>query len=345
MGTGCRSPAVKENTIMNVLVIGGAGYIGSHVVRALLQAGHRVTVFDNLSTGHTGNLFPDAAFVQGDIQNPASLQEVFSRGFDGCVHLAAFKAVGESMEHPGKYAENNISGTINILNAAVGTGCMNLVFSSSAAVFGSPCYVPIDEKHPTKPESFYGFTKLEIEHLLEWYDRLKGLRYAALRYFNAAGYDPSLEIRGLERNPQNLIPIIMETAMGWRPGLKIYGRDYDTRDGTCIRDYIHVTDLADAHVRALEHLYPGGESLTVNLGSDTGATVTEILEAARRITGRPIPASYVGRRAGDTSALYAESSLARIKLGWSPVLSHIDTIIQTTWQVYQSWQDRRPYNE
>ncbi len=323
---------------MKVLVLGGAGYIGSHVVKAMLAAGHDVTVFDNLGSGQLGNLFPEAKFIAGDIRHAGDVNAAFERGFDGCVHLAAYKAVGESMAEPEKYSVNNISGTLNMLNAACSHGCKNVAFSSSAAVFGSPQYVPIDEKHPTEPESYYGFTKLEIERFLAWYDRLKGVRYAALRYFNAAGYDVDGRIDGLERNPQNLLPIVMEVASGWRKELQIFGQDYDTRDGTCVRDYVHVADLAQAHVNALAYIAKNDRSLTVNLGSEKGVTVTEMVEVARKITGKEIPAAYVGRRSGDASALYATSALARETIGWAPKYSDVETLVASTWKVYQKYK-------
>ncbi len=321
---------------MRVLVIGGAGYIGAHVVKALLGAAHEVTVFDNLSSGQLGNLFPEAGFMAGDIRHSDDINAAFAQGYDACIHLAAFKAVGESMDKPEKYAVNNLSGTINIINAACAHGCKRMVFSSTAAVFGSPVYIPIDEQHPTNPESFYGFTKLEIERLLDWYGRLKGLRYAALRYFNAAGYHPDGSITGLERNPQNLLPIVMEVACLWREELQIFGNDYDTPDGTCVRDYVHVADLAEAHVLALQYISEQDRSLTVNLGSETGVSVTQMVEAARRITGKPIPARYVGRRAGDASSLYATSARARELLGWKPRFSDADSLISTTWKIYSA---------
>lgn len=322
---------------MKVLVIGGAGYIGSHVVKALLEARHDVSIFDNLSTGQLINLFPGTTLIAGDIRHSDDIDAAFARGFDACVHLAAFKAVGESMAEPEKYSVNNITGTINILNAASAHGCKNVVFSSSAAVFGQPVYVPMDEKHPTNPESYYGFTKLEIERFLQWYDAIRGIRFAALRYFNAAGYDPEGKVRGLERNPQNLLPIIMEVAMGWRKELQIFGNDYDTRDGTCIRDYVHVSDLAKAHVDALSYISSRNESLLVNLGSETGISVTEMLEAARRITGKEIPARYVDRRPGDASSVYATSALAKKLIAWNPKYSDVDTLIRSTWAVYQGY--------
>lgn len=320
---------------MNVLVIGGAGYIGSHVSLELLERGHRVTVFDNLSSGDRINLDPRSAFVHGSILDPLALRSAL-RGQEAVVHLAAFKAAGESMVDPGKYAWNNIAGTIAILNAMIEAGISLFVFSSSAAVFGEPQYLPIDERHPTEPVNFYGQTKLEIERILRWYQQLKGLRWAALRYFNAAGYDPNLRVRGLEQNPANLLPVIMEVAVGVRPHLGVFGNDYPTRDGTCIRDYVHVTDLAVAHVQSLDLLAGGRESLVVNLGSENGVTVLEMLETARRVTGRPIPAQIQGRRPGDPASLVASSALARELLGWQARYSDVETLVRTTWNVYLS---------
>ena len=319
---------------MKVLVIGGAGYIGSHVVKELMDKGHETAVFDNLSTGLVQNLFRKNEFFAGDILHPEELERAFSRGFDAFVHLAAFKAAGESMIYPEKYSVNNITGTINILNAAVSHGCMNMVFSSSAAVFGEPEYLPLDEGHPKNPTNYYGFTKLKIEELMAWYEKLKGLRFAALRYFNAAGYDPTGVLYGLERNPANLLPVIMEVACGKREKLKIFGSDYDTRDGTCIRDYIHVTDLAAAHVLALEYIAGKKQSLTLNLGTGNGITVTEMLQSAKRVTGKDIPAEYVGRRAGDPAKLTASSALAKQVLGWEPVYSDVDTLLKSTYDAY-----------
>ncbi len=320
---------------MKVLVIGGAGYIGSHVCLEMMEAGHEVVVYDNLSSGLRENLFEGERFIEGDIMDAEGLAGAMSEGFDGVVHLAAFKAAGESMTAPEKYARNNISGTINILNAMCGAGIKRFVFSSSAAVYGEPAYLPVDEKHPTVPENFYGFTKLEIERILDWYDRLKGLRYSALRYFNAAGYDVRGRVRGLERNPANLLPVIMETAAGMRPELRVFGNDYDTKDGTGVRDYVHVNDLAAAHVAALERMERADESLVVNLGSEEGLSVLEILEAARRITGKPVPATIEGRRPGDPARLVASSALAAEKLGWKARYSDVDTLVETSWKVYE----------
>lgn len=319
---------------MKVLVIGGAGYIGSHVVKELMAKNHEVTVFDNLSSGLIQNLFKKNEFIAGDILHPEDLDKAFARGFDAFIHLAAFKAAGESMIFPEKYSINNINGTLNILNAAVAHNCLNMVFSSSAATFGEPQYLPIDENHPKNPENYYGFTKLKIEEFMGWYDKLKNLKFAALRYFNAAGYDPEGVIYGLERNPANLLPVMMEVACGKRGKLKVFGNDYDTRDGTCIRDYIHVTDLASAHVLALEYIAKNKKSLTLNLGTGKGITVTEMLEATRRITGKEIPAEYVGRRAGDPAQLTASSKLAKEVLGWEPKYSDVDTLINSTYDAY-----------
>ena len=239
---------------MNILVIGGAGYIGSHVVYELLKNGNKVTVFDNLSTGLKENLFSDSEFVLGDILDYGSLVETMDDDFDAVIHLAALKAVEESMLKPELYAENNIIGTINILNAMVKNKIGVIIFSSTAAIYGTPVKLPLDENHPLNPENFYGFTKLEIERILSWYSKLKNIRYGSLRYFNAAGYDPDGKVKGLEQNPGNLIPVIMEVATGKRDKLIIFGNDYKTQDGTCMRDYIHVTDLAWAHQQALRYI-------------------------------------------------------------------------------------------
>ena len=319
---------------MKVLVIGGAGYIGSHVVKEMIKAGHEVTVFDNLSSGLRCNLFPKNGFIYGNILIQADIEAAFAQGFDAFVHLAAFKAAGESMEKPEKYSVNNITGTINIMNAAVKYGCKKMIFSSSAAVFGAPEYLPMDEDHPKNPENYYGFTKLEIERFMAWYDKLRGMRFAALRYFNAAGYDPDGEIRGLEQNPQNLLPRVMEVAAGMKEGMKVFGNDYDTRDGTCIRDYVHVTDLAIAHVKALDYISKNNESLICNLGSETGVSVKEMLEEARKITGKEIPADFVERRPGDPAELVATSAYAREKLGWKPEYSDVHTLLDSTWKAY-----------
>ena len=319
---------------MKVLVIGGAGYIGSRVVKAMMKAGHQVTVFDNLSSGLRCNLFPENDFIYGNILIPENLDAAFAKGFDAFVHLAAFKAAGESMTAPEKYSVNNITGTLNIMNAAVKHNCLKMIFSSSAATFGEPQYLPMDEKHPQHPINYYGFTKLEIEEFMGWYDQLKGMKFASLRYFNAAGYDVEGEITGLEQKPENLLPRVMEAALGQRT-LKIFGTDYDTRDGTCIRDYVHVSDLAKAHVQALEYIAKHAESIKLNLGTEKGTTVKEIIEAARKITGKPIPAEEAPRRPGDPASLYTTSALAKQLIGWVPEFSDVDTLVSSTWNVYK----------
>ena len=294
-------------------------------------------MFDNLSSGLLQNLFPENDFIAGDILHPDTLDAAFSRGFDAFIHLAAFKAAGESMIVPEKYSINNINGTLNILNAATAHGCKLMVFSSSAAVFGEPQYLPLDEDHPKNPLNYYGFTKLKIEEFMEWYDRLKDLKFASLRYFNAAGYDVDGVLYGLEKNPANLLPVMMEAACGKREKVSIFGSDYPTRDGTCIRDYIHVSDLATAHVLALEYIANTHESLKLNLGTGNGVTVTEMLEATRRITGKEVKAEYVGRRAGDPAQLTATSAKAKAILGWEPKYSDVDTLIDSTWKAYKKF--------
>ncbi len=321
---------------MKILVIGGAGYIGSHVVRELLDNKYEVVVYDNLSSGKEENLFGEAIFIEGDILDYDLLYETMKDGIDGLIHLAAFKAAGESMEKPEKYSTNNISGTLNILNAASEAGVKRFVFSSTAAVYGEPEFLPIDESHPTNPENYYGFTKLEIERFLHWYDKIKGIKYAALRYFNAAGYDPEGRISGLEVGPQNLLPIVMEVAAGMRDEMMIFGDDYETRDGTGIRDYIHVSDLASAHVKALMKIDETNESFTVNLGSETGVSVKEMVDTARKITGKEIKANIVARRAGDPSTVLATAKTAEKLLGWKAVHSDVDTLISSTWKAYQT---------
>lgn len=320
---------------MKIWVVGGAGYIGSHVCKALLKAGHEPVVFDDLSTGRRENLLPGVSLRVGDILDLAALKAAAAEHrFDGVVHLAALKAAGESMTQPERYSRHNITGSLNLLEAVSEAKIPVFVFSSSAAVYGAPDYLPLDEKHPTRPENYYGYTKLAIEGFLEWYGKLRGLRYVALRYFNAAGYDPDGEITGLEKNPANLLPVVMETAAGMRPSMQVFGDDYDTPDGSCLRDYIHVTDLADAHVRALEHLHKGGESLRLNLGTGTGISVLEMVRRAREITGREIPYAVTGRRAGDPAVVVAAAELAGKIFGWTPRHSDPDTLLRTTWNAY-----------
>ena len=317
---------------MKVLVVGGAGYIGSHVAKALMLKGHEVTVYDNLSTGQEINLFKQNRFIKGDILNYPALVEAM-RGQDAVVHLAAKKAVGESMENPMLYSVNNISGSLNILNAMVECGAKYIVFSSSAAVYGMPEVSTIDENVPLNPINYYGFTKLEIEKFMGWYDRLKGIKFVALRYFNAVGYDADGDIRGKEINSQNLLPIMMEVVSGKRDKLKIFGNDYPTPDGTCIRDYIHVSDLASAHVLALEKLNQGMASQSLNLGTEKGTSVLEMLRAVEKVVGRKLPAEFAPRRAGDPAILVASAAKARSLLGWKPQYLDVEKIVQTVYNI------------
>lgn len=315
-----------------ILVIGGAGYIGSHVVDALISAGHDVTVFDNLSLGFKENLNKKAKLVVGDILNQKDLDKVFENKFDVVFHFAALKNVGESMIHVDRYASNNIIGTLNVLNTMQKFKVKNFVFSSSAAVYGTPKYYPVDEKHPVNPESFYGFTKLEIERFLEWYSCIAGINYAALRYFNAAGYTIG---KCKERTPGNLLPIVMEVASGMRKEVQIFGNDYKTKDGTGVRDYIHVLDLADAHVRAMDYICKNNKNIIVNLSTEKGTSVLEIIKSAEKITGKKINYRIVPRRAGDTATVVASSKLANKLLGWKPKHSDMNTIIKSMWEVYR----------
>ena len=294
-----------------VLVIGGAGYIGSHVVKELLENGFEVTVFDNMSSGLEENLFPEAGFIKGDILDRPALDKAVAQNVNAVVHLAGKKAVGESMEKPEIYAQNNITGAVNILNAMVENGVKHLVFSSSAAVYGMPQYLPLDEKHPLKPINFYGYTKLVTEQLMSWYATLKDFNYIALRYFNAVGYAADKSITGREKNSQNLLPIVMEVATGKRESFHIFGSDYKTPDGTCRRDYIHVSDLAAAHLLAIRKLMADKKSYVLNLGTGKPTSVKEIVDATEN----------------------ADATLAQKVLGWTPRYTNIEEIIRTTWNL------------
>lgn len=319
---------------MKILVTGGAGYIGSHTVKALCDEGHDVTVYDNLSLGKKCNIDKRASFIKADIHSQDNLKKAL-KGMQAVFHFAAYKAAGESMIKPQKYSHNNICGSISLLNAMLEQDVKNFVFSSSAAVYGSPKYVPIDEKHPLDQENYYGFTKAKIEEILLWYSRLKGLKYASLRYFNAAGYDIDGKVRGMEQTPQNLIPIIMEVASGKRKSMQIFGDNYDTRDGTCIRDYIHVNDLAKAHVLALTYIQKNS-SIIVNLGSERGISVKEVIDEAQNVTGRKLNFTIGKKRPGDPAQLIASSKLAKDKLGWQAKHSDLKTILKTTWEIYKN---------
>ena len=317
-----------------VLVVGGAGYIGSHIVKALRDAGKSPVVFDNMRSGLQDNLLPEIPFIKGDTLFPEQLASAM-KGVDSIIHMAALKAAGESMTEPEKYAENNISGTINLLNAATAAKVKYFVFSSSAAVYGEPQYLPLDEEHPTAPMNFYGHTKLAIENLLHWYSQLKGLRFSSLRYFNAAGYDVDGELNGLENEPNNLLPIVLETIVGRRTKVEVFGTDYDTRDGSCIRDYIHVSDLADAHLKALDYLKHENQDLVINLGTSNGLSVLEIMQIAREVSGKEFNYTLGPRRAGDPAVVLAKAELAEELLGWRPKHSDANTLLETTLRAYR----------
>lgn len=316
-----------------ILVIGGAGYIGSHVVKALLHENFAVTVYDNLSTGQVCNLFEKAEFVKGDILDSQHLEKTMAHGFDAVIHLAAKKAVGESMENPQLYSQNNISGSVNIFNAMLNTGIKNIVFSSTSAVYGMPQYLPLDENHPLNPMSFYGYTKMAIEQVMNWYSKIKDFNYIALRYFNAVGYAADGSIRSKEKNPQNLLPLIMETITGQREILHVFGNDYDTPDGTCVRDYIHVEDLADAHVLAIKKLLSNGDSQIINLGTEKGTSVLEIIKSVERVSGKKVNYDFAPRRAGDPANVIATSAKAAEVLGWHAKYTDIDEIVKTVWNI------------
>lgn len=316
-----------------ILVIGGAGYIGSHVVKALLHENFAVTVYDNLSTGQVCNLIEKAEFVKGDILDSQHLEKTMAQGFDAVIHLAAKKAVGESMENPQLYSQNNISGSINIFNAMLNTGIKNIVFSSTSAVYGMPKYLPLDENHPLNPMSFYGYTKMAIEQVMNWYSKIKDFNYIALRYFNAVGYAADGSIRSKEKNPQNLLPLIMETITGQREILHVFGNDYDTPDGTCVRDYIHVEDLADAHVLAIKKLLSNGDSQIINLGTEKGTSVLEIIKSVERVSGKKVNYDFAPRRAGDPANVIATSAKAAEVLGWHAKYTDIDEIVKTVWNI------------
>ena len=320
---------------MKILVTGGAGYIGSHVVYELIDQGHDVTILDDMSLGLEENIDPRSIFVQGSTHSDSDLDSVLSVDFDGIIHLAAWKAAGESMTDPAKYAHNNLIGTINLLNACDRHGIKRFVFSSTSSVYGNPEYIPIDENHPTEPISYYGETKLQVEKNLKWFSQLKGIRFGVLRYFNAAGYDIKGRIKGRERNALNLIPITMEVAAGIREKMQVFGDNYDTHDGTGVRDYIHVSDLAIAHRKALNYISENDKDLLVNLATGEGHSVLDVINKSKEVSGRDIPFDIVGRRAGDPATVVAVSNRANKVLDWSTKYSDLDTLIRTSWDIYK----------
>ncbi len=322
---------------MRVLLTGGAGYIGSHTAVALLEAGYDVVIADSLETGHKKAVPPGAALYVGDIRDGDFLDTVFSGGaIDAVVHFAAYSLVPESMTDPLKYYDNNVGGTRSLLSVMKKYGVTKIVFSSTASVYGEPRRLPIEETDPTNPTNAYGATKLAMEQMLRWSDVAYGVKSVALRYFNACGAIEDGRI-GEDHKPEtHLIPIVLQTARGQRPHLSLYGRDYDTRDGTCVRDYVHVCDLADAHVLAVKYLAGGGESEVINLGNGVGFTNLEIIKAAEAVVGHGIPVVDAPRRAGDPAALVASGQKAKRLLGWSPRYTDIAAIIETAWRWHRA---------
>jgi UDP-glucose 4-epimerase len=320
---------------MNILVVGGAGYIGSHTVRHLARSGHRVIVYDNLSLGFAAAV-SDQRLVQGELADQSLLEETMrEHEIEAVIHFAAYALVGESVQEPAKYYENNVVATYRLLQAMRNSGVHRIVFSSTCATYGVPDRVPITEDQQQSPINPYGFTKLVVEHMLQDFHHAYGLRYAALRYFNAAGASPDGDI-GEDHDPEShLIPIILQVALGQRPHVTVFGTDYPTPDGTCIRDYIHVDDLATAHEQALLKLetHP---ALEVNLGTGTGYSVQEVIETSRQITNRPIEVQFGPRRPGDPPMLVADPERARAILGWEPRSSSLQNIIQTAWNWHQT---------
>ena len=324
---------------MRVLVTGGAGYIGSHTVRELCAQGHAVTVFDNLSKGHVEAVPDGVAFTKGDIRDSELLGAVLrGSGIEAVVHFAADSLVGESMQKPSQYYWNNVTGTLNLLDVMLACEVKKIVFSSTAAVYGEPVGWPIKEEFPTHPTNVYGRTKLVIEGMLADYAQAYGLNYVSLRYFNAAGAAEHGVI-GEDHMPEtHLIPLILQTALGKRDAISIYGADYPTADGTCIRDYIHVRDLAEAHVLALQHLAVGGESRVFNLGSETGFSVRQVIDEAKRVTGVDFSVREAARRSGDPAVLVASSARIRSELGWLPKHSDVRSILSSAWE----WHKKHP---
>ena len=325
---------------MDVLVVGGAGYIGSFMSRLLTERGYNTTVFDNLSLGHRAALDRKITLIEGDLSDNRLLKRIFtSTNCDAVMHFAAFALVGESVEDPLSYYYNNVSNTVNLLKAMKETGVKYFIFSSSAAVFGNPKEIPIVEAHPQEPINPYGWSKSMVEQILKDACQAYDLRYVSLRYFNAAGAYPDGNMGEDHHNETHLIPLVLKSILGEEAGgkpLKIFGTDYDTPDRTCIRDYIHVLDLAEAHILALEYLVGGGPSQVFNLGNGKGFSVLEVIRTAEKITGRTVPLVKANRRAGDPPVLVAGSEKISQKLGWKPNYAELEAIIETAWKWHSS---------
>lgn len=319
-----------------IMVVGGAGYIGSHVVRQLRESGIPHLVFDNLSSGHRAAI-GSSALIKGDLRSRADLDRVFAEHtIDLVMHFAAHISVGESVMHPAKYFDNNTAGVLTLLDSMRHSGIQKFVFSSTAAVFGEPDYVPIDEDHPKRPTSPYGQSKLMVEEMLRTFDHAYGLRSVVLRYFNAAGASPSAVIGEDHLPEEHLIPLAIAAATGRRPELRVFGTDYSTPDGTCVRDYIHVEDLATAHLLAAQHLRDGGASRDFNLGNGHGFSVREVIDTVSKVVGHPVPHIEVERRPGDPAKLIASSARARTELGWSPRCPELEQIVADAWRWHAS---------
>lgn len=322
-----------------ILVTGGAGYIGSHTVRELRERGMDVVVYDNLSTGHIESI-GDTPFVKGDLFDVELLRKTFREyGVDSVIHFAAYSLVGESMVNPAKYYHNNVAGTLALLDAMLAENVKYLVFSSSAATYGDCGDGLITENSPQNPTSVYGQTKLMMEQFMQDYDKAYGMKYVALRYFNAAGAHASGEI-GEAHNPEShLIPLILQVSNGKREQINIFGDDYPTHDGTCIRDYIHITDLADAHIKALEYLKNGGKSTYYNLGNGNGFSVKEVIDTVEKVVGSPVKKQVVERRPGDPASLVASSEKIQMELGWKPKYDTLDSIVASAWKWHSTHPD------
>ncbi len=315
----------------NVLVVGGAGYIGSHMVKDLLNSGCNVVVLDNLTRGHR-ELLPGGTFIEGDLGNTVLLHEIFSQhSIDAVMHFAAYSLVGESVEQPLLYYRNNFARTVELIESMIQHGIKHFIFSSTAAVYGEPIKTPIKEDHPCKPTNPYGASKLAVERMLDDCAAAYGLNYTSLRYFNAAGADASGKIGERHQPESHLIPLVLQVATGERENIKIFGTDYPTPDGTCVRDYVHVSDLAQAHLLALQALMAGGDNAVYNLGNSKGYSVREVIEVARLVTGHSIPAVSAERRAGDPAVLIADSAKIRRELGWQPRYESLAAIMETAW--------------
>jgi len=316
---------------MNILVVGGAGYIGSHMVKLLSKEAYKVTTLDNLSTGYR-DAVKYGEFIQADLANKQQLEDVFStKHFDAVMHFASFIQVGESVTVPSKYYENNVVNTLNLLNAMLQADIKKFIFSSTAATFGEPLQSTIGENHPQRPINPYGHTKLMVEQILKDYDAAYGLKSVSLRYFNAAGADPDGELGERHEPETHLIPLVLQAASGRRNSISVFGRDYDTPDGTCIRDYIHVTDLCQAHLLALRSLVSGAETQAYNLGNGAGFSVQEVIDTAKEVTGRNIQVIEGSRRTGDPARLVADSKKIRDVLGWTPTYPSLHDIVSHAW--------------